>query len=109
MHLGRAIGDGESTKVWSDAWICPKLDIRPHGPPLQQDQDLMVVDLLLRETKEWNKALVDKLLLEVASHILSLRPNIKGTKYFYIWTQQESSLQLSISMKNLPPTGTSSN
>lgn len=49
----------------------------------------MVADLLSRETKEWNKALVDKLLPKVSSHILSIHPSLKGDPDS-IWTQQES-------------------
>lgn len=51
-HLGKAIGDGESTRVWTDNWICTSSDLKPSGPVLPQHQDLLVSDLLSRETKE---------------------------------------------------------
>ncbi|XP_056843436.1 uncharacterized protein LOC130495880 [Raphanus sativus] len=50
----------------------------------------MVSDLLLRESKEWNHALVKKLLPELAEHIFSIRPSITGMKDTYIWTQQNT-------------------
>lgn len=57
-----------------------------------QDQDLLVSDLLSRETKEWNQALIEKLLPELKEHILSIRPSITGTSDSYIWTQQKSGI-----------------
>lgn len=91
-HLGKAIGDGESTKVWSEPWIGKTTELIPHGPVLLQDQDLLVSDLLSRETKEWNQALIEKLLPELKEHILSIRPSITGTSDSYIWTQQKSGI-----------------
>ena len=91
-HLGKAIGDGESTRVWSNSWIKPDQDLVPFGPQLLQDQDLMISDLLARETKEWNAALVNRLLPELSEHILSIRPSILGSRDTYIWTQQNSGI-----------------
>ena len=53
-HLGKAIGNGESTRVWADSWISPTADIKQLGPIQLEDQDLLVFDLLSREIKEWN-------------------------------------------------------
>lgn len=89
-HLGKVVGNGESTKVWMDSWIFPAQDIKPVGPILPQDQDLMVADLLSRETKEWNKSLVERLLPELAEHIYSIRPSTRGITDTYIWTKQQS-------------------
>lgn len=89
-HLGKAIGDGESTSLWKDAWIDPHSTLRPHGPVLLQDQDLLVSDLLSRETKEWNRALIDNLLPELTSHILKIRPSTSGAADSFIWTFHNS-------------------
>lgn len=51
-HLGKLIGDGETTNFWTVSWISPSSDLIPSGPILPQDQDLIVADLLSRETKE---------------------------------------------------------
>ncbi|XP_013633297.1 uncharacterized protein LOC106436164 [Brassica napus] len=85
QHLGKAIGDGESTSVWKDAWIDPGSNLKPTGPVLLQDQDLLVSDLLSRETKEWNRAKVENLLPELASHILALKPSKLGAQDAHIW------------------------
>lgn len=85
QHLGKAIGDGESTNLWSDSWIKPDTKLKPIGPVFFQDKDLMVADILTRESKEWNKARIDNLFPELASHILSLRPSILGAKDTFTW------------------------
>lgn len=73
-HLGKAIGDGEDTNIWTDSWINSAEDFKYVGPVLEQSQDLLVADLLTRETKEWNKALVEKLFPELSHLIFSIRP-----------------------------------
>ncbi|KAF2597423.1 hypothetical protein F2Q68_00011197 [Brassica cretica] len=72
----------------------PDQDLVPFGPQLLQDQDLMISDLLARETKEWNAALVNRLLPELSEHIISIRPSILGSRDTYIWTQQNSEIDL---------------
>ncbi|XP_009127063.3 uncharacterized protein LOC103851935 [Brassica rapa] len=89
-HLGRVIGNGESTRLWSDSWICPEKNLKPIGPVQQKDQDLLVSDLLSRETKEWNKAMVENLLPELATLIYSIRPSILDNQDSYIWSLQKS-------------------
>lgn len=84
-HLGKEIGDGEATSVWKDSWIKPDTKMKPYGPVLAQDQDLLVSDLLSRETKEWNKIKIDKLLPEPSSHILSIYPSKLGARDSYFW------------------------
>lgn len=85
QHLGKAIGDGESTNLWSDSWIKPDTKLKPIGPVFFQDKDLMIADILTRESKEWNKARIANLFPELASHILSLRPSILGAKDTFTW------------------------
>ena len=53
--LINAVGDGESTKVWSDKWI---IDIVPRGPRYRQDANvdltLRVCDLLVPQSNRWD-------------------------------------------------------
>ncbi|KAL0771040.1 hypothetical protein Bca101_036191 [Brassica carinata] len=53
-QLGKAVGDGNSTRVWKDRWILSNNTGTPVGPPKEMDRDLMVSDLLTRGTNEWN-------------------------------------------------------
>ncbi|XP_048615729.1 uncharacterized protein LOC125588433 [Brassica napus] len=75
-HLGKAVGNGESTSVWTDSWIQPETKLKPIGPVFLLDRDLMVSDLLTRETREWNTDLVEKLMPELKEHVLKLRPSV---------------------------------
>ena len=89
-HLGKSIGDGESTKVWKDSWIDNGSNTRPFEPSTLQDQDLLVADLLSRETREWNVAKINRTLPELAERILQIRPSRLGTHDTYIWNLKSS-------------------
>lgn len=60
-------------------------NLKPFGPISLQDKDLMVSDLLTRETREWNIAKVENLLPELKDHILGLRPSLLGSHGSFIW------------------------
>jgi len=51
QHLGKTIGYGESTNIWSDSWIQSDANLKPYGSVLLQDKDLLVSDILTRETR----------------------------------------------------------
>ena len=89
-HLGRAIGNGETTNLWSDSWIDPMSNLRPIGLVPLQEKDLMVADILTRETKEWNTGRIRQLLPELEDHILSIKPSVLGTEDSYIWPLQKT-------------------
>ena len=89
-HLGKAVGNGEATSLWNDSWIKPEINLKPIGSVLLKDSDLMVSDILTRESKEWNVARINNLLPELASHILALRPSILGANDSYIWPLHKS-------------------
>ena len=50
-HLVKEIGNRENTNIWSDSWIHPESNLKPTGPIALQDKDLMVAEILKRETK----------------------------------------------------------
>ena len=89
-HLGKTIGNGETTSVWNDSWIHPETNLKPIGPVLLKDNDLMVSDLLTRETKEWNLGLIENLFPELKEHFLSLRPSVLGAHDSVVWPLQKS-------------------
>lgn len=90
QHLGKTIGDGETTNLWSDSWIHPETGLKPYGPILLQDRDLMVSDILSRETKEWNRLRIEKLMPELTTHILAIRPSLLGAHDAYVWPLNKS-------------------
>ena len=60
-HIGKAIGNGTETKVWSDPWISTTSQIIPFGPLKDDLGDLYVSDLIPRGSCEWNKELISTL------------------------------------------------
>lgn len=89
-HLGKVIGDGESTKLWSDSWIHPNSNLKPIGPVPLQAKDLMVSDILTRETKEWNKDRILNLVPELYDRILDIKPSTTGAQDAFIWPLEKT-------------------
>ncbi|KAF3578626.1 hypothetical protein DY000_02034686 [Brassica cretica] len=76
QHLGKVIGNGETTSLWNDSWIDPETNLKPYGLVFIADKDLMVSNILTRETREWNIQRINSLLPELAAHILSIQPSL---------------------------------
>lgn len=68
-HFGRSIGNGESTRVWQDPWILSAPSVKPFRHVQESDHDLMVSDILSRETKECYITLLEERLPELLQHI----------------------------------------
>ncbi|XP_048609468.1 uncharacterized protein LOC125585092 [Brassica napus] len=75
-----------------DSWIYPAKDINPLGPIQLQDQNLLVSDLLSRETKEWNKHLIEDTLPLLANQFISIRPSTLGAHDSFVWAQHPSGI-----------------
>ena len=52
--MGFLVGDGETFKVWSNAWLSPSQPLTQIGPPTFENQKLKVKDLLLPDSNAWN-------------------------------------------------------
>lgn len=76
-HLGKAIGNGMSTKVWQDSWISLEKNVKPIGPCTEEVLDLRVSDLLTSDLK-WNRRRLEEILPLLASQIQTIRPSTKG-------------------------------
>lgn len=76
LKLGFVIGSGDSIKVWKDHWLSTDTHMTPYGPAPEKYQDMVVADLLTRETKEWNIEVVENVLL--VDVITLLKPSITG-------------------------------
>ena len=83
-NLGKAIGNGLSTRVWRDLWI--SLDVRniPYGPIEEEALDLRVFDLLTDDLK-WNKQRIERFLPDFADQIQCLQPSLRGVEDRYVW------------------------
>ena len=89
-NLGMAIGDGNSTRVWKDAWIKSESYSTPYGPPREIDQDLFVSDLLTRGSNIWNVQKVQLMFPELANDILCMWPSRFGAEDRVIWNPSKS-------------------
>lgn len=90
IQLGKAIGNGETTKIWEDSWIFPSHRFVPFGPPSEESSNYVVKDLLVRDTAEWNRPMVDSLLPELAADIYLIRHSTLQTEDKFCWHKMKS-------------------
>ena len=77
-QLGKVVGDGSTTKVWKDPWISTSSALMPFGPVREEEIDLYVYDLLLRDKENWNIARMEELLPTLKNEIMAIRPSVTG-------------------------------
>lgn len=90
QHLGKVIGNGNSTKIWHEPWLSTTTPLAVEGPVTLDDKDLVVADVLTRETGIWNKAALEKYLPSLLDEILLLHPSTTGAEDSYAWLLQSS-------------------
>lgn len=83
--LGWVIGNGASINIWDDPWLNLDSPLRPMGPATQQTSSLVVSDLLLPATGEWNINLIQEVLPFEEQRILCLQPSTKGARDVLKW------------------------
>lgn len=84
-HLGKAIGNSETTSVWYDSWISTTEDIRLYGPPIERDRDLVVADILTRGKPNWIHSRVEALCPQYAHLIYQIKPSSLNAEDVYCW------------------------
>lgn len=90
-YLGKAIGNGQTTRVWQDSWISTTEQVKPYGPIPQEELDLTVADLLTDEMK-WNEKKVKEILPHLADQILCIQPSQTGAEDTVIWQPSKSGI-----------------
>ena len=90
LQLGKAIGNGNSTKVWTDSWICSTTRTIPFGSPTEASRDLFVSDLLTRDSGEWNRSMVESILPQLAQAIFLITPNLFMAEDTYCWLKRKT-------------------
>lgn len=108
-HLGKAIGNGQSTRVWKDSWISLDTDIKPFGPVHIDALDLRVSDLLTDDLK-WNTQRFNAFLPQLSEQIHLLRPSSLGTEDIFVWQPLQSGIyttksgyRVSLQAPRVPP------
>ncbi|XP_019091186.1 PREDICTED: uncharacterized protein LOC109128753 [Camelina sativa] len=84
-QLGKAIGSGSTTMIWSDPWISMTSPLTPIGPPTEQARNLKVQDLICPVSKEWNTNTIDNIIPYYKKDILELRPSKLGAQDKFVW------------------------
>lgn len=85
LQLGKVIGSGLDTLVWSEPWISLTAPITPIGPPTEQAQFLKVADLICPVSKCWDREKLSLYLPQYEKDILLLRPSKLGATDQYVW------------------------
>ena len=89
-HLGWAIGNGESVKISSDAWLSTSHGAQPIGPATEQTRNALVKELFQENTCRWSTDKITHLFPELAPQILSIKTSSKGEPDNQIWLKHES-------------------
>lgn len=88
-NIGKAIGNGQTTKVWHESWISLSEHIKLYVPIQECNLDLTVADLLTDDLR-WNTKRIEKILPQYASEIQCIQPSKKGAEDIYIWQPVQS-------------------
>ena len=91
-HLGKAISNGETTKVWGDSWLSTTEHLAICGPPNETDRDLVVADLMLRGSARWNESNVESILPTVAHFIYQIFPSSLNAEDKFCWQRTKSGI-----------------
>lgn len=83
-NLGKAIGNGQSTRVWKDSWISTTCVLKPCGPIHESALDLRVLDLLTDDL-HWNKDRIKLFLPGFSSQIQCIWPSKAGAEDSFVW------------------------
>lgn len=91
-HLGKAIGNGNTTSIWYDSWISTSENVRPIGPPREAEKDLVVADLLTHGSHDWNQARVALIFPELAHLILQIKPSSLNAEDAFCWQKARTGI-----------------
>lgn len=107
-NLGKAIGNGQNTRVWRDSWISTTSPLKPYGPIHEAALNLRVSDLLTDDLK-WNTSRINKFLPELTTQIRCIKPSKEGADDSYIWLPLQSGIYTTksgykaLTQSDLPP------
>ncbi|CAN7106163.1 unnamed protein product [Brassica rapa subsp. narinosa] len=88
--LGQAIGNRTTTSVWRDHWLGSLLCPTPYGLVQEKNMDLIVADLLTRESRTWNISRIQSILPHHLHDIQKIRPRILEIEDSYVWLDAKS-------------------
>lgn len=89
-NVGKSIGNGKNTMIWTDPWLSGSKPIRPVGPPPQHTENMRVSELLKPNSSEWDRGKIATIVPQYASDILCIKPSTKGAENSFIWTMNKT-------------------
>lgn len=88
--LGWSIGDGSKVRIWADPWLSLQTPQRPFGPPPEPTSDMVVKDLMLPSSKEWNPRAIRSLLPQYEDAIRAINLSKFNLPDSLIWLPEKS-------------------
>jgi hypothetical protein len=80
------IGNGEKVRIWQDKWIPRPSTFKIQSPPVILNSMATVGELIDKESKEWNKSLLENIFSEEESKlILALPISQTGQEDIQLW------------------------
>lgn len=82
------------TKAWRDnrqqkehqrSWLSLSSPQQPYGPPTRENNEMLVSELLLPSTYEWNREKIRALLPRLENTITDLKPSVLGAEDRLSW------------------------
>ena len=90
QNVGWAVGNGEQINAWSDPWLSLTSQRRPMGPPPEHYMNLTVRELLLPNSSDWNRELIQQIMPHEEEAILSIKPSKSGAPDKLVWLSTRS-------------------
>ncbi|KAL0003476.1 hypothetical protein SO802_017257 [Lithocarpus litseifolius] len=85
------VGDGRAIKVFKDQWIPGGSPGIVLSPPLEHDPEMMVADLIDRESHCWNAARVDAIFLPFEANAIKAIPlSLRDTPDWLYWPKNRN-------------------
>lgn len=84
-QLGKVIGNGASTPLWSEPWLSLSAPQCPIGPVAEAHRDLTVSNLLLEDNLQWSREKIQAIIPQYEKEILLIKPSKKGAKDKWAW------------------------
>lgn len=88
--LGWVIGDGKSVRIWKDNWLSTSQQICPMGPTREEDHNMLVSELLMPDSAEWNVKKIKQVLPHYEDLIRKLVPSDCGMRDELVWLQEKT-------------------
>ncbi|CAA7014099.1 unnamed protein product [Microthlaspi erraticum] len=89
-NLGKAIGNGRTTCLWTDLWLSLEVPAKPMGPATEETMNWKVLDLIDPHNKKWDKTKIRRVLPLLENTILGIKSSVFENEDEHIWLANES-------------------